>query len=821
MAIKRKEKRRLLQTAALLMRANERVFMGFGQNTEEVMIDALSQSQETALLLGTELENVGKADLVPLLEVYCEDLYEMSQNLHSKKQIARLYKKIKKELKLLYERMENDMETDRLCFVFLPYKVSMWDSMETVWKAADKDPDCDAYVVPIPYFDKDQDGNLTVEHYEGDQYPPDVPVTDYRTFRLEDKKPDAVFIHNPYDQNNRLTSVHPDFYSSRLKKYADQLIYLPYYTVAFVGNVELEENSRGSSYLILQPGVLNADYIVTSTEQERELFINILCSGVPKVPEKQWEERVLNLGSSKIERAVLMKRHDELLPEQWRQRLYDTDGRRKPVIFYNLSVGAVLKQPNMLKKIEETLAYFKNRMDLALWLRPHPLYEQNLKVMRPQLFDKYKEMICSYEQESWGILDKGIDLDLAIASCDCSYGDYSSVSQMFWETGKPVLQQNSLVNGEKEKIPCWPGAYWEDDKEVWFVHGKVNRLFHYNKQGRELSCIGKIPGEKTFPIFEEEPLFRSMIRVEDKLYLIPYLARKLAVYHIGEKRFESIPVRDAEHFIEQPLFLKGILSGNFLYCMPAWYHSILCVDVTCGHLDYITVDTNKIRGIPGVFGAAVLKDRSILSPQTHKKRWLILNTDTRKISWCSFEDPESEITSVAVCGETLVFFDAKTGCILKETREAQNTEIKELLCIDSKKVQLYAVSENEVVADDLESGNLFRFRLDGSIVWQKERKADESLLGSTFRSGFWKVTEGNGKYDIRSTEMEDLQWGCPQKKCYMDLLPEDLHYNEQENEVLTLDKWLSLCDRIQMPAPDNRHSGEMIKDYVKSKLANG
>lgn len=60
MAIKRKEKRRLLQTAALLMRANEKVFMGFGQNTEEVMIDALSQSQETALLLGTELENVGK-----------------------------------------------------------------------------------------------------------------------------------------------------------------------------------------------------------------------------------------------------------------------------------------------------------------------------------------------------------------------------------------------------------------------------------------------------------------------------------------------------------------------------------------------------------------------------------------------------------------------------------------------------------------------------------------------------------------------------------------------------------------------------------------
>ena len=148
------------------MRANERVYMGFGQNTEEVMIDALSQSQETALLLGTDLENTGKADLVPLLETYCEDLYVMSQNLHSKKQMAKLYKKIKKELKLLYDHIENEIETDRLCFVFLPYKVSMWDSMETVWKAADKDPDCDAYVVPIPYFDRDQEGNLAVEHYE-------------------------------------------------------------------------------------------------------------------------------------------------------------------------------------------------------------------------------------------------------------------------------------------------------------------------------------------------------------------------------------------------------------------------------------------------------------------------------------------------------------------------------------------------------------------------------------------------------------------------------------------------------------------------------
>ena len=61
----------------------------------------------------------------------------------------------------------------------------------------------------------------------------------------------------------------------------------------------------------------------------------------------------------------------------------------------------------------------------------------------------------------------------------------------------------------------------------------------------------------------------------------------------------------------------------------------------------------------------------------------------------------------------------------------------------------------------------------------------------------------------------------PSAAIYKDILPTDLYYVEEENEVLTLDKWLSLCDRIHMPVPDDRHSGEMIKDYVKSKLANG
>ena len=45
--------------------------------------------------------------------------------------------------KLIDEQISGKKE-----IVFLPYKASMWDSMESVWKAAAEDDECEVYVVP-------------------------------------------------------------------------------------------------------------------------------------------------------------------------------------------------------------------------------------------------------------------------------------------------------------------------------------------------------------------------------------------------------------------------------------------------------------------------------------------------------------------------------------------------------------------------------------------------------------------------------------------------------------------------------------------------
>lgn len=112
--------------------------------------------------------------------------------------------------------MKNDIKV-KLEILFMPYKSSMWDSLESIWREASADPDCDAYVVPIPYYDRNPDHSFGDFHYEGREFPKDVPVIHYENYDLEERRPDIIYIHNPYDGENLVTSVDPRFYSGELK----------------------------------------------------------------------------------------------------------------------------------------------------------------------------------------------------------------------------------------------------------------------------------------------------------------------------------------------------------------------------------------------------------------------------------------------------------------------------------------------------------------------------------------------------------------------------------------------------------------------------
>ena len=472
----------------LLDRAHNEVKKAMERKDRDASSGLLEQCQEGVIELGNmiEAEEGEGFPTISLLEEYCELVYQIHEAIWHNLPLNA--SKTHKSLRKLLVRIENSVRQDikgRQEAVFLPYKASMWDSLESVWKAADEDPDCDAYVVPIPYFDKNSDGSFKEMHYEGDQYPDYVPITRYEDYDFAERHPDMIFIHNPYDECNYVTSVHPFFYAKNLKQFTDKLVYIPYFILS-EPDPENEEAVKGMAHFCTVPGVIYADRVIVQSENMRQVYIKVMTefmtggmkdsgneaagketgdednniksqrknhqtdatrskSEAQKIANrKYWEEKIQGLGSPKVDKLLSTNKEELEIPEEWMKIIRKEDGDWKKVIFYNTSVTAFLEHgEKMLLKIQDVFRVFEeNKEEVALLWRPHPLMKATIESMRPQLWAEYEEIVREYKAAGWGIYDESADVDRAIALSDGYYGDGSSLVQLCQEKGIPVMIQD-------------------------------------------------------------------------------------------------------------------------------------------------------------------------------------------------------------------------------------------------------------------------------------------------------------------------------------------------------------------------------------------
>lgn len=452
--VEKYKKKEMLQTVDTLLRANDAIVRTVTSNPQGAA-EALVQCQESAITLGTYIDTLDEkyADFVHILEDYCENLYQMSESLTEENFCRKVSKKIQKQLTSLHNGIKYEMPEDKKEIVFLPYKASMWDSLESVWKAADADPECDAYVIPIPYFDKNPDGSFREEHYEGDQYPKYVPITRYDEYDLEARHPDVIYMHNPYDECNHVTSVHPYFYSKNLRSYTDRLVYIPYFILKEI-NPNDQAAIDGMKHFCFTPGTIYANQVIVQSENMRQIYINEYLTAAKEmglsgehVDRKFLEKKFLGTGSPKIDKVLHTKREDLEIPAEWLRIIEKPDGSWKKIIFYNTSVSALLAHDeDMLEKMKSVFEICKQNEEksVLLW-RPHPLIQATIESMRPQLWEAYKEIRDRYIMEGWGIYDDSADLDRAVTVSDLYYGDISSVVQLFQKVGKRIMIQDCNV----------------------------------------------------------------------------------------------------------------------------------------------------------------------------------------------------------------------------------------------------------------------------------------------------------------------------------------------------------------------------------------
>lgn len=441
----------MLQTVDMLLKANDAVARTAASNPQGAA-EALMQCQEAAIVLGTHLEEMDGqyASLVQILEDYCENIYQINENLPDENLCRKVSKKIQKQLTKLYSGIKYDMPEDRKEVVFLPYKASMWDSLESVWEAADADENTDAYVIPIPYFDKNPDGSFKEEHYEGDLYPKNVPITRYDTYDLETRRPDVIYIHNPYDECNHVTSVHPYFYSKNLRKFTDKLVYIPYFVLPEI-EPDDQEAVDNMKHFCFMPGTIYADQVIVQSEKMRTIYIDEYRKAAKEmdllyehVDRSFLEKKFLGLGSPKLDKVSNTKKENLEIPAEWLKVITKPDGSWKKIVFYNTSVSALLHHDEkMLRKMESVFEMFKkNQEEVALLWRPHPLIQATIESMRPRLWKEYKALVEKYRQEGFGIYDDSADMDRAVVVSDAYYGDRSSVVQLYARIKKPVMMQD-------------------------------------------------------------------------------------------------------------------------------------------------------------------------------------------------------------------------------------------------------------------------------------------------------------------------------------------------------------------------------------------
>lgn len=351
--------------------------------------------------------------LVKSLEGFYKQLYLTSQEQLSVKQLLKDVHNLKSIAKSLI--------VDKFEVAFFCYKASMSDCFESVYFAAKQDPSCDAYFIPIPYFDRNPDGSFGSMHLEGVGYYSDkYELIDWQKYDVEARRPDVIFIMNPYDDCNLVTSVHPNFYSQHLKSLTDCLVYIDY-------GLPLWIFKKPSKYEHFIKGWFNVDVFCTYSKEyanSQKFAMKSVCNNL--------STEIVPLGSPKFDKVINSKREDFILPKEWQKII---NNRR--VVLFNTSLGSILKDSEeYLDKLTEILKIF-SESGVALWWRPHPLSYETFESMRPGLISKYKYIVNKYKNDGWGIYDESTDLHRAISYSDAYYGDESSLVYLYCATGKP------------------------------------------------------------------------------------------------------------------------------------------------------------------------------------------------------------------------------------------------------------------------------------------------------------------------------------------------------------------------------------------------
>ncbi len=406
----------------------------------ERVMDLLQNSQQLAIDFGNMLEPFLGEDcaVMRLLERYCETLYIIYEHILADVDVSEVTivcDRLCDVQKAITDELEQSI-FGRRAILFLPVLVKDWCSLHSLWQEYVKDGLCDVYVVPLPYYYKDYDSSPRKVCCDVAQFPEELRVLDYKVLtpeHMEMLHPEIIIIQNPYDSWNSAISVPDMFYSENIRKYTDELIYVPPFTLDEYSKSNEREYSN-MKYYVTMPGVVYADRVVVQSENMRQVYIEKLTEFAGEETQNVWEQRVSMRTLSAVEQNAKVS-------DRKNRRENEENNSKKQVhkkkMLYGISYGAYISDVEAAqRKIERNLQHFeecKGQIDITIQIFPDSMDADEVRNYISRILENYSGKMVKNGAKS------------CAKDYDAYYGDVMPLVMEFRDAGKPVMIQDIYV----------------------------------------------------------------------------------------------------------------------------------------------------------------------------------------------------------------------------------------------------------------------------------------------------------------------------------------------------------------------------------------
>ncbi len=327
----------------------------------------LTEAQQLAIDLGTLLEqkkgedNPHVKNVVHELEKLCDSIWRDANNLldQNGKKIGSTQEAVADVEDAIEENVIKIKE-----ILFLPIGVEEWNGFREIYDSESQRNDVDIVVVPLPLLKKDYFGNITMSPDEidkaaqGDMYEKTLNLVDWKEYDISTHCPDVVYIQSPYDETNPCLTVPPFFYTKSIRKYAGEIIYIP-----FKKTEEFADEDKNDIYnmkhYVAAPGVIYADRVIVQSENIREKYITCLENFSGSEAKEYWEQKV---SVKSLQNSAVTRKRSE---------------KRK--IIFGIGANELSEHPDIIvQAIEQRIQIFTDsseHIDMAVYFYPDDIGE--------------------------------------------------------------------------------------------------------------------------------------------------------------------------------------------------------------------------------------------------------------------------------------------------------------------------------------------------------------------------------------------------------------------------------------------------------------